>query len=69
MTREAEGTKTVPMPLGPNASEDLRVMASPPERIKRFELVSQVGDECVRDSLAVVQATSCRRRMVFKARR
>jgi hypothetical protein len=56
MTRAAEGTKTVLMPLGPTAGEDPRVMASPPERIKRFEPVSQVGDECVRDSLAGVQA-------------
>ena len=56
MTRAAEGTKIVLMPLGPTAGEDLRVVASSPERIKRFELVSQVGDECARDSLAVVQA-------------
>jgi hypothetical protein len=44
------------MRLGATAGEDLPVMASPPERIKRFEPVSLVGDECVRDSLAVVQA-------------
>jgi hypothetical protein len=56
MTRAAEGTKTVLMPLGPTAGEDLGVVASPPQRIKRFELLSQVGDECVRDSLTVAQA-------------
>jgi hypothetical protein len=31
-------------------------VASPPEGIKRFEPVSWVGDEYVRDSLTVVQA-------------
>jgi hypothetical protein len=56
MTRAAEGTKKLLMPLGATAGEDLRVVASPTERIKRFEPASWVDDECVRDSLAVVQA-------------
>jgi hypothetical protein len=40
MTRAAEGTKTVLVPLGTTAGEDPRVVASLPERIKRFEPVS-----------------------------
>ena len=55
-------------PLGPTADEDLRVVASPPERIKRFELLSYVGDGCVRDSLAVAQAHLKSSSKVFKVR-
>ena len=62
-------TKTVLMPLSPTAGEGLRVVASPPDRIKRFEPVPQVGDGCVRDSLAVVQADHMSPSKVFNVRR
>jgi hypothetical protein len=51
--------KTVLMPLGPTADEDLRAVV---ERVTARksqagrEPVSSLGDECGRDSLAVVQA-------------
>jgi hypothetical protein len=38
--RAAEGMKIVLMPLGSTAGEGPRDVASPPERIKRFEPVS-----------------------------
>jgi hypothetical protein len=43
------------MPVGPNVDGDLRVVASPTERIERLKPVSLAGDEFVRDSLAVAQ--------------
>ena len=57
------------MPVGPNVDGDLRVVASPTERIERFKPVSLVSDEFIRDSLAVAHRTSYRRREEFDVRR
>jgi hypothetical protein len=59
ITPAAEVTKTVLMPLGPASGEDLRAVVEHVTARKSQagrEPVPSVGDECGRDSLAVVQA-------------
>src|SRR6476660_2009335 len=65
----AKGTKSAPTPVCPTVGGDLRIVASPTERIERFKPVSLVSDEFVRDSLAVAHRTSYRRREEFDVRR
>ena len=65
----AKGTKSAPTPVCPTVGGDLRIVASPTERIERFKPVSLVSDEFIRDSLAVAHRTSYRRREEFDVRR
>jgi hypothetical protein len=69
MTRAAEGTKKLLMPLGATAGEDLRVVASPTERIKRSSQRLRWTTSVSGIRWQWCKPTACRHRRVIKVHR